>query len=103
MSCLVTLVGLGMAVAGADKLAGDRAYEKLYRHWGWTRGQMQLAGLAEFLGGELMAFGRTRRLGGALMTGASVTQLTAELAHGDGGLALARTGVLACGVTALLG
>ena len=103
MSRVVTLVGLGMAVAGADKLAGDRAYERLYRRWGWSRGQMQLAGLTELLGGTLMAFGRTRRLGGVLLTGASITQLTAELAHGDGDLALARTGVLACAVTALLG
>ena len=100
---LVSMIGVGMAVAGADKLAGDRAYVRLYRHWGWSRQQMRLAGAAEVAGGTLITFRRTRRLGGAILAGASITQLTAELAHGDGGLAMARTGVLGAAIIALLG
>jgi hypothetical protein len=98
---LVGLVGLGMALAGADKLAEDPRYDRLYAHWGWSRGQMRAAAAAELVGGLLMAFRRTRRAGGMLMAGASVPQLTAELSHGDGQLALARTGVLAVALAAL--
>ena len=100
---LVSLVGIGMAVAGVDKLAGDRGYVRLYRHWGWSRQQMRAVGAAEVAGGTLINFRRTRRLGGAILAGASATQLTAELAHGDGGLALARTGVLAAALMSWLG
>lgn len=103
LDTLVSLVGVGMAVAGADKLAGERSYVRLYRHWGWNRQQMRLAGAAEVAGGTMMAFRRTRRLGGAILAGASVTQLTAELAHGDGGLAMARSGVLAAALISWLG
>lgn len=92
---LVALVGLGMAVAGLDKLAGDRSYRRLYRHWGWSRQEMRMAGAAEVAGGVMMAFRPTRRLGGAIMAGASAPQLAAELAHGDTALAAARSGVLA--------
>jgi len=99
---LVGLVGLGMALAGADKLAEDPRYDRLYAHWGWSRGQMRAAAAAEVVGGLLMMFGRTRRAGGALLAGASVPQLTTELARGDGALALARTGILAVAVSALL-
>ena len=63
---------------------------------------MRLAGVAEIAGGTLINFGRTRRLGGAILGAASVAQLTAELAHGDGGLAAARSGVLGASVIALL-
>ncbi len=100
---LVPLVGIGMAVAGADKLAGNPGYVRLYRHWGWTPQQRQMAGAAEMAGGAMMACRGTRRLGGAVMAGASATQLTAELAHGDGGLGLARAGVLGVALIAMLG
>lgn len=99
----VPLVGIGMAIAGADKLAGQRSYARMYRSWGWTPHQRQIAGAAELAGGTMMACPRTRSLGGAVMAGASLTQLTAELAHGDGGLALARLGVLGAALIALLG
>jgi hypothetical protein len=100
---LVGLVGLGMALAGADKLAEDPRYDRMYAQWGWSRGQMRAAAAVEVIGGLLMAFPRTRRAGGALMAGASVPQLTAELNHGNGGLALARTGVLVVALAAVLG
>jgi hypothetical protein len=96
------MVGLGMAVAGVDKLAGERSYARLYRRWGWTRQQMRLAGAAELAGGLMMAFRATRRLGGGVMAAASVTQLTAEIAHGDGALAAARSGVLGAALLSLI-
>ncbi len=99
----VPLVGIGMAIAGADKLAGQSSYVRLYRRWGWTPHQRQLAGAAELAAGTMMACRSTRQLGGVVMAGASLTQLTAELAHGDGGLALARLGVLGAALIALLG
>ncbi len=100
---LVSLVGLGMAVAGADKLAGDRMYRRLYRHWGWSPHEMRMAGAAELAGGLMMAFRSTRRMGGAIMAGASVAQLTAEIRHGDTALAAARTGVLSAALLSLRG
>lgn len=102
MRWLTTAVGLGMAVAGVDKLAGDRGYVRLYRHWGWTREQMRWAGTAELAGGVLMAFRPTRRLGGGLLTAASAVQLAAEIDHGDNHLAAARSGVMAVALLALL-
>ncbi len=101
---LVTpLVGLGMAAAGADKLAGDRTYLRLFRHWGWSREEMRVSGAVELAGGLLMANPGTRRLGGAIMVGSSATLLAAELRHRDDALAAARIGVLVTALIAFLG
>ena len=100
---LTPVVGLGMAVAGLDKVAGDRTYERLFRHWGWSREQMRLSGAVELAGGLLMANRRTRRLGGAIMAGSSATLLAAELRHGDDGMAAARAGILLTALIALFG
>ena len=99
---LIPLAGLGMAAAGADKLIGNRAYDRLYGHWGWTPQQMRLAGLSELLGGLLMANRGTRRLGGGVIAASSAVTLASELRHGDDGLAAARMGVLATALAALL-
>ena len=32
---------IGVGVAGADKLLGNRAYESMFRHLGWTHDQMR--------------------------------------------------------------
>ena len=42
-----SVLGLGFAVAGADKLFGLRAYERMFRHWGWSETGMRLIGAAE--------------------------------------------------------
>lgn len=100
---LTPLVGLGMAVAGLDKVAGDRTYERLFRHWGWTREQMRMSGAVELAGGLLMANRGTRRLGGAVMVGSSAALLATELRHRDDGMAAARIGVMVVALIAFLG
>ena len=35
------LAGAAIALAGVDKLMGDRAYESLFSHLGWTEVQMR--------------------------------------------------------------
>ena len=100
---LTPLVGFGMAAAGLSKLAGEGGYQRLYRHWGWTREQMRLSGMAELAGGLLMASRRTRRLGGAVMVGSSAVMLSTELRHHDDGMAAARGLVLLTSLIALLG
>jgi len=100
---ITPLVGLGMAVAGADKLAGDRAYLRLFKSWGWSRQEMRASGAVELAGGLLMANPGTRRLGGAIMVGSSAALLAAELRHRDDAMAVARIGVLATALIAFLG
>ena len=100
---LAPLVGFGMAAAGLDKVAGDRTYQRLYQHWGWTREQMRLSGLVELAGGLLMANRGTRRLGGAVMVGSSAVMLATELRHRDDAIAAARGIVLLTALIAFLG
>lgn len=96
-----SLLGLGFAVAGIDKLFGLRSYERLFRHWGWSKGAMQWVGAGELAGGLLVADGRTRRLGGAVLAATSASVLGAEIQHGDRGLALPRLALLGAAVLAL--
>ena len=98
-----SVLGLGFAVAGADKLFGLRAYERMFRHWGWSETGMRLIGAAELAGGLLVACPRTRRLGGAVLTASSAAVLAAELQHGEGGLALARLALMAAAGAAAAG
>lgn len=100
---LTPIVGFGMAAAGLSKVSGDRTYQRLYQHWGWTREQMRLSGLVELAGGLLMANRRTRRLGGAVMVGSSAVMLSTELRERDDRMAAARSVVLLTALIALLG
>ncbi len=102
MKHLFPILGAAIALAGADKLFGDRGYDGMFRHLGWTRDEMQAIAAAETAGGLLMAARPTRRLGGALVAGASAAVLTSELRHSDGGLAASRGLVLLAAVLALL-
>ncbi len=88
------VIGAGVAVAGADKLLGDRAYEGMFRHLGWTQAQMRQVAAAELLGGMLMILAPTRRLGAAVVLAASARILVAELEAHDTKLAASRGGVL---------
>ncbi len=95
------IIGAGVAVAGADKLLGDRAYEGMFKDLGWSQDQMRQVAMAEVLGGLLMILKPTRRLGAAIVLAASARVLAAELGKGDaklaaprGGVALAALGVL---------
>ena len=95
------LLGLGFAVAGADKILGVRGYEALFERWGWPQSVMRLIGLGEFAGGVLVASRRHRWHGGMLLTAASGAVLTKELSRGDTGLATPRLALLLAAVAAL--
>jgi hypothetical protein len=88
------LVGLGFAVAGADKLLGQAGYRRLFRQWGWSDDSMRLIGAAEFAGGVLVSSTIARRLGGLLLTTASTAVLTAELERRQDDLAVPRLALL---------
>ena len=88
------VIGAGVAVAGADKLLGDRAYDHMFDHFGWSQAQMRQVATAEVLGGVLMMLGPTRRLGAAIVLAASARVLAAELGARDTKLAASRSGVL---------
>ncbi len=101
MSILYPSVGAAVAVAGADKLAGDKSYAGLFRHLGWSRGDMRAAAAAELAGGLLMTMRPTRRLGGALVAAASACVLYSEIRHGDSKLATSRGLVLLAALSAM--
>lgn len=96
------LLGLGFAVAGADKVLGLRGYRRLFNHLGLSEQAMGLIGAGEFAGGVLVASLAGRRLGGLLLTMASTAVLTAELRKGDDQLALPRSVLLAASVLAAM-
>ena len=99
---IVPLLGLGMAVAGFDKLAGNRSYRELFNKWGWSRDGMHNIATAELVGGALMIPRQTRRLGGGILAAASGVVLASELQNRET-LAAPRMGVLMVALTALLG
>lgn len=100
-SCGFPLLGLGFAVAGADKILGARGYEAMFERWGWTPEVMRVVGLAEFLGGVLVATRGQRRRGGMLLTAVSTAVLTKELNQRDTDLAAPRLALLLASVAAL--
>jgi hypothetical protein len=51
---LFPIFGAAVALAGGDKLAGDRAYAGMFRHLGWSRGDMRAIAATELAGGLLM-------------------------------------------------
>ena len=96
------LLGLGFAAAGVNKLIGLGGYDRLAKHWGWSRQNMRSLGAVEFTGGLLVATPPTRRLGGALLSATSAYVMATELQNSDEGLSLARGGLLLAALTALL-
>ncbi len=101
MRILIPLLGAAVAVAGLDKLAGQRGYTRLFHHLGWSDNAMRAVAGAEAAGGALMIPPATRRMGGALVAVASAVVLASELRHGDGKLAASRGLVLLAGLLAL--
>jgi DoxX-like family len=95
------LLGLGFAIAGADKILGVRGYEALFERWGWPQSVMRLIGLGEFAGGVLVASRRHRWHGGMLLTATSGAVLTKELSRGDTDLATPRLALLLASIAAL--
>ena len=96
------MFGAAVAYAGGDKLAGARSYDRMFRHLGWSQGDMQAVAAAEVAGGLLMLPRATRHLGGALVAAASASVLISELRHNDGKLAAPRGLVLLLAVAAWL-
>ncbi len=99
---LFPIFGAAVAYAGGDKLAGARGYERMFRHLGWSQGDMQAVAAAEVAGGLLMLPRATRHLGGALVAAASASVLVSEMKHNDGKLAASRGLVLLLAVAAWL-
>jgi hypothetical protein len=97
---LFPIFGAAVALAGGDKLAGDRAYAGMFRHLGWSRGDMRAIAATELAGGLLMVPRATRPLGAALVALASSTVFVSEVRHGDARLATSRGLVM---MLALLG
>ncbi len=96
------ITGASIAIAGADKLIGDRAYKSLFSDLGWSQADMRKVGAGEVLGGLLMVLKPTRRLGGAIVFAASTTMLLAEIKRGDPKLAAPRGAVLLAALGAVL-
>ena len=102
MSYVFPIAGAAVALAGGDKLAGQRGYDRMFRHLGWSRTAVLVAASAEAAGGLLMIAPGTRRLGGAVVAGVSALLLGSEVRHGDPKLAVPRGMVLLAGLLALL-
>ena len=102
MAVLYSVAGSAVALAGADKLVGNRGYKRLFNSLGWSRSEMEAAAAAEVVGGLLMVPRATRRLGGALVAAVSGAILLAELRDGNDRLAASRALVMMTGLAALL-
>ncbi len=100
MNFLFPALGAAIALAGLDKLVGQRGYARMFGHLGWTDDQMKAVAVAETAGGLLMMPSSTRRLGGIVVSAASLAVLSSELSHGDGKLAGPRALVLLAAVAA---
>lgn len=97
------LLGAAFAVAGADKLIGNRGYARMFDHLGWSRGGLRTVALAEVVGGALLAAGSTRRLGGAIAAATSATVLASEMRRGDSELAVPRAMLMVAALVAVVG
>lgn len=102
MASLYPLLGMAVALAGGDKLFGNRAYRRMFRHLDWSESEMQAAAAAEIVGGLLMVPRFTRRLGGALVAATSATVLSSEIEQGDNRLATYRGAVMLAGLAAMV-
>ena len=98
---LYPLAGAAIAIAGGDKLVGNRDYAALFRHLDWSEQEMQAAATAELAGGLLMMPRSTRRIGGAIVAVVSALVLSSELSRGDNKMAASRAAVLGTGLLAL--
>ena len=102
MSYLFPALGAAVALAGFDKLAGERGYRRMFGHLDWSPDQARAAAVAECAGGLLMMPRATRRLGGAAVAAASLALLASEIRHRDPKLAVPRGLVLAAALAAVL-
>ena len=94
-------LGGAVAIAGADKITGDRGYMRMFRHLGWSRGSMRAVAGAEIASGALVALPATRAIGGVVLAATSAAVLASELRHGNGKLAAPRAAVLLAALSAV--
>jgi hypothetical protein len=102
MADLYPLIGAAVALAGGDKLSGNKGYADMFRALGWSKFDMQAAAAAEVAGGALMIPHRTRRVGGAIVAAASAAVLLGEMQAREPKLAGPRTALLLAGIAALI-
>lgn len=102
MALTFPLIGAAVAIAGGDKLAGNKDYSNMFRMLGWSQFDMKAAAAAEVAGGALMILPRTRRLGGALLAAASAAVLMSEVNGNQPKLAAPRAALLLAGLAAVL-
>jgi hypothetical protein len=99
---LYPIIGAAVALAGGDKLAGNKDYTSMFRNLGWSKFDMQAAAAAEIAGGALMLPERTRRIGGAILAVASAAVLMGEVNANAPKLALPRAALLLAGIAAVV-
>lgn len=99
---IYALLGAAFAVAGVDKLSGDRRYDDMFEDLGWSRQGMGAVAMAEVTGGVMLGMRRTRRLGATLLATTSAAVLVSELQHGERRLAGPRGALLAAALIALV-
>ena len=102
MANLFPIAGGAIALAGADKLIGNRGYAGMFRHLGWSQEEMQAAAITETVGGLLMVPRSTRRIGGAMVAAVSALMLVSEMREGDMRLAAPRGAVLLSALAAMI-
>lgn len=100
MAVLYPVAGAAIAVAGADKLVGNRGYATMFKNLGWSEDAMRAAAAAEVIGGAMMIPRATRRLGGLIVAAVSAAVLLSEINEGDGKLAASRGAVMIAGLAA---
>ncbi len=94
MKIVFAAVGSTMAGAGLAKLLHVSAYEELVKELKWTDQERQAIGGAELLGGLLMLFNPTRRLGAGVVLAVSGAALSVELRSAQPQLSIPRAAIM---------
>ena len=102
MSLLFPTIGTAIAVAGGDKLAGDKSYRAMFHDLGWSEFDMRAAAAAEVAAGLLMLLPGTRRAGGVILAATSAAVLMGELKANRPKLALPRALLLLSAFAAIV-
>jgi hypothetical protein len=101
MSIAYFALGASTMIAGGGKLVASPSYRRLVADLNWSDDELVRLGAAEVLGGLLILFKPSRRLGGAIVLAASAYALAAEIKAGAAVLATSRAGVLLGALSAL--
>jgi hypothetical protein len=102
MSLFFPFIGAAIAVAGGDKLAGNKAYGNMFREIGWSKFDMRAAAAAEVAGGMMLLAPATRRIGGIVLAAASAAVLAGEVKANAPKLAAPRAALLLTALAAIV-